>query len=211
MTTIDVQTEFSDGGIDLVIEKEFVSKLMGLAELDEREILVVTSCVMGSTPQSHLAKDLGVSPVRVGQIIAKSIRKIKYAFIKHRDQVVGRSHNMIVYESTASFEERLKAEKAKNAKEKTVVDSNGTTYWYRGNLLHREGAPAVVQSNGGQAWFYYGSRHREDGPAIEFADGSKEWWLHGKRHRQIGYAVEHANGTRQKWLYNNKIYEETIK
>ena len=204
-----LQPEFSYGGIDAVIEKEFIAKLIGLSNLNDDEMFALTQCVIGDEYKSQVAREIGVPPARVGQIINKALRKLRHTFEENGTQLDGKHRNVIRYESTNSFQERVSREKKKEVKERVVIDSHGATHWYRGNLLHREDAPAIVQANGGQAWFHYGNRHREDGPAIEYADGSKEWWLHGQRHRQIGYAVEHANGKHEKWLYNNKIYEET--
>jgi len=205
------ETEFCDGGIDLVIEKEFASKLVEMAKLNDQEMLAITECVMGNMPKSHLAKEMGVTSSRVNQIINKSKRKIKKIFYADKDKLIG-SKQTIAIEKTIYIPswQRIEIEKKKEAEERIVVDTYGATHWYRGNLLHRDGAPATLQANGGQAWFYYGIRHREDGPAIEYADGSTEWWLLGQRHRQVGYAVEYSNGKREKWLYGNKIYEEKI-
>jgi predicted transcriptional regulator len=190
--------EFCDGGIDSVIQKEFVSKLFKYSNLSHREMLLVKECVMNEVPQYRLAEQLGISSTRVSQIIAKSIRKMRHAFVKDQSRLLERFN-------APSVQKQIKAEQQKDVKERIVVDSHGATHWYRGNLLHREGAPAVVQSNGGQAWFYYGKRHREDGPAIEYADGSKEWWLYGQRHRDVGYAVEHTNGKKEIWRNGAKF------
>jgi len=207
---MNIETEFYDGGIDSVVQKEFIAKLIGLANLNEREMLAITKCVMGDEYKSSFAKEIGVAPSTADKTISRAINKLQRAFIGNRIKLVGKDPSMIFYESRDGYQNRIKAEKEKHVQEKIVVDEYGTKHWYRGNLLHREDGPAVIQRNGGHAWFYYGNRHREDGPAIEYADGSKEWWLHGQLHRQIGFAVEHADGKREKWLYNNKIYEEQL-
>jgi hypothetical protein len=208
---MNAETEFYDGGIGSIIEKDFLEKIIVLAKLSEREALAIAKCVMGDERKSHVAKELGILPDTVTKAIERAIKKLQLAFIENRNKLAGKDIGLIIRESKAGVEERIKQEKQKPAEEWVNEDKYGTKHWYRGNLLHREGAPAVIQRNGGKAWFYYGIRHREDGPAIEYADGSKEWWLHDQRHRQIGYAVEHANGHKEKWLYNNKIYEKTTK
>lgn len=42
------------------------------------------------------------------------------------------------------------------------------TYWYKDNVLHREGGPAVEYKNGGWTWYHRGKVHRLDGPAVHY-------------------------------------------
>jgi len=58
-----------------------------------------------------------------------------------------------------------------------LIESDGSTFWYRYGLCHRVGAPAIEISNGRKEWFLYGKRHREDGPAVIDAYGNKRWFL----------------------------------
>ena len=61
-----------------------------------------------------------------------------------------------------------------------VTDNDGARRWYKDDLLHREGGPAVEEPDGTRRWYKDGRLHREDGPAIERADGTREWWVDGK-------------------------------
>ena len=61
------------------------------------------------------------------------------------------------------------------------TDYDGTRYWYRNDLLHRENGPAVEWADGSTEWWLHGALHRTGAPAIERADGSREWWEHGRQ------------------------------
>lgn len=193
-----VEMQSCDGGIESLIEKQFIEKLIGFANLNDREILAISSCVMDNLPKSHLAKEIGVSPSRVAQIIEHSIRKLQYAYVKHRHYLAGQNSDVYINPKT-------NIDKGFGGKETTSIDQHGAKHWYKDGLHHRCDGPAVEQLNGGKAWFWYGKRHRANGPAIEYADGSKEWWLYGKRHKEFGYAVDYKNGKQEKWFYGKKI------
>jgi hypothetical protein len=65
----------------------------------------------------------------------------------------------------------------------------------------------------GSKWWYKNSiLHREDGPAIEWADGSKSWYIDGMLHREDGPAVERNFSARlpkfEYWLFNVTIPKE---
>jgi hypothetical protein len=62
----------------------------------------------------------------------------------------------------------------------TMVVENGTKYWYRDGLLHREDGPAIECPSGTKFWYRNGDLHREDGPAVERADGTKFWYRNGQ-------------------------------
>ncbi|TAL29525.1 MAG: hypothetical protein EPN97_13270 [Alphaproteobacteria bacterium] len=49
--------------------------------------------------------------------------------------------------------------------------------YYRNNVLHRDGGPAIECKNGDRHWYDNGMRHRVEGPAVELAKGGKEWWV----------------------------------
>ncbi len=65
---------------------------------------------------------------------------------------------------------------------------DGTKYWFKEGLFHREDGPAIEHANGTKQWFKEGRWHREDGPAIEspiritaeFSVLQKTWYLEGK-------------------------------
>jgi hypothetical protein len=60
-----------------------------------------------------------------------------------------------------------------------VICTDGSKYWYKDGLQHREGGPAVTwQPHGSQLWIVEGKRHRLDGPAEHFGDsGTKKWYI----------------------------------
>ena len=67
-----------------------------------------------------------------------------------------------------------------------------------------------INPNGSKFWRKNGVFHREDGPAIEWADGGKQWYINGKLHREDGPAVERTFGYRIKgrandWYWNGKF------
>jgi hypothetical protein len=88
-----------------------------------------------------------------------------------------------------------------------VVGADGTKWWYKNNQLHREGGLPAIEGAFGKSWWYNGKKHREGGlPAIESADGTKEWWYNGLRHRDGELpAIEYANGNRW-WYRNGKLH-----
>jgi hypothetical protein len=97
-----------------------------------------------------------------------------------------------------------------------VICSDGTEYWYKDGLPHREGGPAindkyiscwcingrlhredgpavVTKSGEGVCWMRDGKLHREDGPAY-FFNGLEEWFIDGRPHRVGGPALIKQNG-----------------
>ena len=54
---------------------------------------------------------------------------------------------------------------------------DGTKFWCRYGLLHREDGPAIEYLNGTKRWYVNGLRHRIDGPAVIKSDGTKQWFL----------------------------------
>ena len=65
-------------------------------------------------------------------------------------------------------------------KYRIVRNHNGTFYYNKDGLFHREDGPAIIWTNGSKEWFFCGQLHREDGPAIEQANGSRQWYLHDR-------------------------------
>ena len=63
-----------------------------------------------------------------------------------------------------------------------TIQDKGTTYWYIGIHLGREGdLPAVEWASGTKEWYKNGLRHRDgDLPAVVAADGTQQWWKNGK-------------------------------
>ena len=60
------------------------------------------------------------------------------------------------------------------------VDEQGSIYYYRRGLLHREDGPAIEYTDGSKYWYQNDELHREDGPAVELFDGTREWFLYGE-------------------------------
>lgn len=56
------------------------------------------------------------------------------------------------------------------------VDNIGNEYWYKDDLLHREGGPAMICDSGTEYWYMHGKLHRLDGPAVEYYYGQKSWY-----------------------------------
>ena len=79
---------------------------------------------------------------------------------------------------------------------------DGTKYWIKEGLFHREDGPAIEHANGIKEWFKEGKLHREDEPAVEFPDGSKHWYKDDKLHRLDGPAIENSDGTIYCYLEN---------
>jgi len=67
------------------------------------------------------------------------------------------------------------------------IDEHGTKRYYKNNLLHREGRPAIEWPDGSKEWCVNGKLHRLGGPAIEWSDGRKEWWVDGKLYTEQDY------------------------
>ena len=57
-----------------------------------------------------------------------------------------------------------------------IIGIDGTKFWYKDDLLHKEDGPAVEYTNGAYSWYKEGKWHREDGPAVEYTNGDKLWY-----------------------------------
>lgn len=111
-----------------------------------------------------------------------------------------------------------------------VIGADGSVFWYRNGLqhkdsgpaaflvdgtmqyksngnIHRIDGPAAINSDGSLFWLQNDKLHRLDGPAIEFANGAKEWYQNGKLHRGDGPAVIDHNG-REYYYLDGKHYSE---
>lgn len=60
-----------------------------------------------------------------------------------------------------------------------IIDQEGTEFWVKHGLIHREDGPAVIYITGTRYWCRYGKYHRTDGPAIEYNYGSEFWFING--------------------------------
>ena len=87
-------------------------------------------------------------------------------------------------------------------------NANGTRYWYKDGVLHRDNdLPAIELADGTRYWYKDGKLHRAgDKPAIEWADGTRAWYKEGKRHRAGDKpAVEWADGSRE-WYKDGVLH-----
>ena len=70
-------------------------------------------------------------------------------------------------------------------KEETTQIINGTTRYYRGDVLYREDEHVT----GIVRYYENDILHKVDGPAKIWPDGRQEWWIHGELHREDGPAI----------------------
>jgi hypothetical protein len=63
----------------------------------------------------------------------------------------------------------------------SVICADGSRYWYKNGFIHRDGdEPAIIFQNGTRLWYKKGLRHREDDkPSVMCADGSCMWYKNG--------------------------------
>jgi hypothetical protein len=85
-----------------------------------------------------------------------------------------------------------------------TVSPDGTTKWFKNDILQRHDGPAIKRADGSEEWYTGGKLHRTDGPAIKRADGSEEWYTKGQLHRTDGPAIKRADCS-EEWyrLYLN--------
>lgn len=88
------------------------------------------------------------------------------------------------------------------------VTTYGTKQWYVNDKLHRMDGPAV-ESVGHKAWWFNGIMHRDDGPVYEsgytastYKTGTKIWGCMGQLHRLDGPAIEQQDGTKKYFIYD---------
>lgn len=61
-----------------------------------------------------------------------------------------------------------------------------TKYWSKYGKLHREGdLPSVISYDGTQYWYKNGVSHRDVGPAILFPNGKELYYVIGKQYRGL--------------------------
>jgi hypothetical protein len=84
------------------------------------------------------------------------------------------------------------------------VDSNGSQFWTKGGLLHRDDGPAIIYRSGTEEWYRNGLRHREGGPAAIYANGTQEWYYNGFLHREGGPA--RIGGKAEEWLHHGSYH-----
>lgn len=67
--------------------------------------------------------------------------------------------------------------------EPSVVGKNGSKWWHKNGLIHRDNdLPAIIYSDGDKDYYKDGIRHRTNGPAREWPkENVKIWWYKGKK------------------------------
>lgn len=66
---------------------------------------------------------------------------------------------------------------------------DGSKYWYKDGVMHREDGPAVLVKNA-EIWMRDGKYHRIDGPAVSWTIKKRyEYWVDGLQHRDDGPAI----------------------
>jgi hypothetical protein len=88
---------------------------------------------------------------------------------------------------------------------KYIKYDDGSEYWYKDDMLHRENGPAIIYSNGETHWCIDGKSHRLDGPAVISANGSEYWYVDGNLHRDDGPALLYSCGDVH-WYNNGKLH-----
>lgn len=98
-----------------------------------------------------------------------------------------------------------------NGHDYIIRRSDGSTCWYRGNVLHRsKGGPAVKLADGTKIYFRDGLLHSDHSNyAIRWYDNTKAWYKDGLPHRDNDRpAVEWASlGTKTFW-YDGKLHRD---
>jgi antitoxin component YwqK of YwqJK toxin-antitoxin module len=85
------------------------------------------------------------------------------------------------------------------------IDDNGTKWWYKNGILHRDGdLPSVEFVNGTKWWYKDGKPHREKGPAVDREDNYRQWYNNGLLHREDGPALECSIS--KEWYINNLLH-----
>lgn len=65
---------------------------------------------------------------------------------------------------------------------------DGSNFWFKGGILHRDNGPAVEYKEGKEIWFRDGKIHREDGPATIFYS-DEEWFVDGVKYKKNEYLI----------------------
>lgn len=85
------------------------------------------------------------------------------------------------------------------------IKLDGTRYWHKNGVLHRDDGPAEELPDGIMRWYQNGYCHRVDGPAITGPGGFKSWWQDDKLHRADGPAIERPNGEKYWYIRGREI------
>jgi hypothetical protein len=93
---------------------------------------------------------------------------------------------------------------------------NGVKKHFLNGLLHNDDGPAEMWPDGTQFWYKHGLAHRENGkPAVLLANGNQYWLVDGKRFRANDAAgnplPNYIDIVSEHIRFNNSIYYEKLK
>jgi predicted metallo-beta-lactamase superfamily hydrolase len=84
-----------------------------------------------------------------------------------------------------------------------VSYSDGTKMYYKDNVLHRIGKPAIERPDGTWSYFYKGAKHRVDGPA-EYSEYSDEgYYIDGEYY----WNMDEFKAAAHQWLQEHRDYQ----
>lgn len=83
-----------------------------------------------------------------------------------------------------------------------VTYSDGTKMYYKDNMLHRVGKPAIERPDGSYEYYYKGKLHRVDGEAIptKYDEG---YYIEGENY----YDKDEFTAIANEWLENHRDYQ----
>ena len=84
-----------------------------------------------------------------------------------------------------SNEKRWYKEVLHNIKGPALIMEDGSEFWYKEGVIHRNGDVPAVTTKVGKYWYKNGKYHRENGPAIVYNNGKKEYYLNGVRAKEV--------------------------
>ncbi len=89
-----------------------------------------------------------------------------------------------------------------------IISANGSQFWYKNGLQHRDGdSPAVILNDGSQLWYKNGKKHRDnDLPAEIWDGGTQEWYKNGLCHRDGDLPASIWDDETQFWYKNGLLY-----
>lgn len=90
--------------------------------------------------------------------------------------------------------------------EPTIVNySDGTKMYYKNNVLHRVGGPAIERGDGTWEYYYEGKKHRLDGPAVYSIYDDEGYYVDGKNY----WGKESFDVAVGKWIQKHRDIQIT--
>jgi len=85
--------------------------------------------------------------------------------------------------------------------EPTIVNySDGTRMYYKNNVLHRVGKPAIERGDGTWEYYFEGKKHRIDGPAISSVYDDEGFYVEGVYY----WDIDKFNKAAATWIQKNR-------